>query len=154
MKKNVIFSLFLFVLIVSGCSLYTVSSEETTPDYYASKSSPNEVLYVENVTQPHHDIGYVIVNTERRNNLDQVLDKLKREAAILGADAITNIQTDATGFWKKLPGQRLLRNAYIRHNFRATMVIFAQPENRPIKSDVWPTPEPEQQETQPEENLK
>src|SRR3989338_439112 len=117
-------SLFLIVLLASGCSLYTVSSEETTEEFYPSKSSASQTLYLERVNQAHKVIGYVTVNTERRKTLEEVVDKLKREAAILGGDAITDVQTDATGFWKKLPGQRLIGNAYIRINFKAAVVAF------------------------------
>ena len=92
--------------------------------YYPSKKSASEVAYLEKITTPHDIIGYVTVNTERRQQIEDVLEKMKREAAILGADAITDIQTNASGQWKKLPGQALLGNAYIRANFTATAVIF------------------------------
>ncbi len=49
---------------------------------------------------------------------------MKREAAILGADAITNIQSDATGAWKKLPAQEVVGNGYVRANFTATAIVF------------------------------
>ena len=56
--------------------------------------------------------------------MDQIIEKLKREAAVLGADAITDIKTDSTGTWKKLPLQHVLGNAYVRANFTATAVVF------------------------------
>jgi hypothetical protein len=49
---------------------------------------------------------------------------MKREAAMLGGDAITNIQQYAGGIWKKIPPQKLLGNAYIRANFTATVVAY------------------------------
>ena len=149
-----IISLFLLVVVAAGCSLYTVSSEETTEEYYPPKSSANQVLYLDRVPQPHTIIGYVTVNTERRKTLEEVIDKLKREAAILGGDAITDVQTDATGFWKKLPAQRLIGNAYLRINFRAAIVLFDRTVPSVVtKDDPLPFSGPIQQE-ELEENLK
>ncbi|MFA5087620.1 MAG: hypothetical protein WC552_01135 [Candidatus Omnitrophota bacterium] len=112
------------ILFATGCSLYQITSEDTTLDFYSPKASPNDVAFLETVNQPHQEIGFAIVNTERRQSLDMVIEKLKREAAILGGDAITNIQTDATGFWKSLPAQQLIGQAYIRANFKATVIVF------------------------------
>ncbi len=149
-----ILSFFLIVLSASGCSLYTVNSEETTEDFYPSKSSASQILYLERVDQAHKVIGYVTVNTERTKTLEEVVDQLKREAAILGGDAITDVQTDATGFWKKLPGQRLIGNAYIRINFKAAVAAFDQTGPVPPKQDApLPFTGPISQEPI-EENLK
>lgn len=147
--------LFLIVLLASGCSLYTVSSEETTEEFFPSKSSASQILYLETVNQPHKVIGYVTVNAERRRTLEDVVDMLKREAAIIGGDGITDVQSDATGFWKKLPGQRFIGNAYIRINFKATVVAFDAPVPPEVKDDPLPFTGPivEQQEA-PEPNLK
>ncbi|MBF0521724.1 MAG: hypothetical protein HQL24_01565 [Candidatus Omnitrophica bacterium] len=112
------------VFLASACSLYHVDSADVTTNYYPSKKSASDVVYLETVTEPHEIIGYVTVNTERRHTIEDVLDKIKREAAILGGDAITDIRTDATGEWKKLPAQKLIGNAYIRANFTAAVVVF------------------------------
>lgn len=121
---NRILSLLTIVLLLSGCSIYHVNSEETATEFYPSKASPNDVVYLEDVTDPHEIIGYVTVNTERNQRMSDVLAKMKREAAILGADAITNIKTDATGQWKKLPAQDLIGNGYVRANFSAALIVF------------------------------
>ena len=119
-----------FVLIVllsfltSACSLYRVSSQEVTKNIYPAKESPNEVAYLEEVKQPYEIVGFVTVNTERRQGLEEVIIKMKREAAILGGDAITNITTNATRTWKKIPPQKLLKNGYVRANFTATVIAF------------------------------
>jgi len=118
--------LFLIVLIcaVSACSIYRVNSEEVTTNFYVSKSDPSLVEYVENVIRPHEVIGFITVNTERRQGMEQVLGKMKKEAAILGGDALTNMTSNATGSWKKVPIQKLMGNAYIRANFTATVIGY------------------------------
>ena len=124
MRHSTILTLIVLLLSLSGCSLYYVNSEETTNDFRPSKESVNDVVYLEEVTQPHEIIGYVTINTERHQKMDDVLIKMKREAAILGGDAITNIKTNATGQWKKLPAQEVIGNAYVRANFTADVVAF------------------------------
>ena len=121
MKKFFLLSL---ILLLTSCSLYNINSEEVTTNYYPSKGSPEEVVYLENVTQPHEIIGYITVNTERIQTMNEVVEKLKREAAIMGGDAITNVGTDASGTWKKLPLRKLLGNAYIRADYTATVVAY------------------------------
>jgi len=112
------------VIFLSACSIYHVTSEEVTADFYPSKQLASEVVQLEKVDKPHVVLGYVTVNTERRQRLSDVIEKMKREAAILGGDAITEIKTNASGTWKKLPGQELVGNAYVRANFTATVVVF------------------------------
>jgi hypothetical protein len=109
---------------LSGCSVYHVNSEDITTNYYPSKQSINDVIHIEQVEREHEVIGYVTVNTERRQRLSDVINKMKREAAIMGGDAITNIQTDATGQWKNLPAQDVIGNAFVRANFTATVIFF------------------------------
>ncbi len=86
--------------------------------------SYDDVIYIENLDKPHDVIGRIIVNAERRQRVSEVLDKMKREAAILGGDVITDIQSDATGEWKKLPAQQVIGNAYVRSNFSATVTVI------------------------------
>ena len=126
MVKGNFFLIFfiLFSITISGCSIYHISSLESTTDYYPPKKSVNDVIYLEKIDRPFETIGEVIVNTERRQTINDVMDKIKYEASVLGADAITNIRTDATGTWKKLPAHDLLKNGYVRTNFSATAVIF------------------------------
>ncbi len=119
-----IFAALTLTLFLSGCSLYHVDSEDIATDYYPSKSSPNEVVYLEEIKRSFEIIGYVTVNAERRQRVGEIIEKMKREAAILGGDAITNIKSDATGQWKQLPAQELIGNGYVRANFTATAVVF------------------------------
>ena len=109
---------------LTGCSLYTVDSQYMTDEFYPSKTSDTDIIYIENIDKPHDVIATIVVNTERRQTIANVLDKMKHEAAVLGGDAITNIQTNATGTWKKLPAQKLIGNGYVRANFSASVVVF------------------------------
>ncbi len=124
MKKHTIVLTLFIMFVATSCSLYQVDSKDITTDYYPSKPSADDVAYLETVTQPNETIGYVTVNTERRQQISDVIEKMKREAAILGGDAITDIKTDATGTWKKLPAQKLVSNGYVRAKFTATVIIF------------------------------
>lgn len=112
------------IFLTAGCTIYSIKSEDLSSDYYSSKKSTDDVIYIENLDKPHEVIGRVVVNTERRQQVGDVLDKMKREAAILGGDVITDIKSDATGDWKKLPAQEIIGNAYVRANFSATVAII------------------------------
>nr|HPN88940.1 hypothetical protein [Candidatus Omnitrophota bacterium] len=107
MFKPLFFIFIILISIVSGCSFYQIDSSDLTTDYYPSKKNTNDVVYLETIKEPHEIIGYVTVTTERRQQMQDVIQKMKREAAILGADAITDIRSNATGQWKKLPAQKL-----------------------------------------------
>lgn len=116
----------ILIFFTSACSIYHVDSQTVSSDYYPAKKSADDVVYLEKVDKPNQIIGFVTVNTERIHSetMEDIIAKMKREAAILGADAITEIKTDATGEWKKLPAQKLVGNAYVRANFTATAIIF------------------------------
>ncbi len=124
MRTSTICLLVLLTAAASGCSLYQVSSEETTLKYYPPKDSTADITYQEKVDQAHEVIGYVTVNSERRQKISEIIERMKRETAILGGDVITNLQSDATGEWKRLPAQQVIGNAYVRANFRATVVVL------------------------------
>jgi uncharacterized protein YbjQ (UPF0145 family) len=66
----------------------------------------------------------VTVTTERSQAWQDVLPKLKQEAGMLGADAITDVQNDATDLWKKMAPQKLLGNAYIRTTYTAKAIVW------------------------------
>ncbi len=121
-------STMLFVLILSflstSCSIYRVNSQEVTDNVYAPKKSSAEIVYIEKIDRPYEVIGFVTINTERRQDEEAIIAKMKKEAANLGGDALTNLQVDATETWKKLPGQKVLKNGYVRANFTATVVAF------------------------------
>jgi len=66
----------------------------------------------------------VTVTTERVQTLDDVLPKLKQEAGMLGADAITDVASDATELWKRYAPQKLMGNAYIRTTYTAKAIVW------------------------------
>ena len=110
-------------LLLCSCSLYRIQSEEVSDNFYPPKESADGVVYMEHLSRPVEVVGYITVNAERVQKLDEVIMKLKKEAAVLGADAITNVQSGATAIWKKLP-QKAFENGYVRANFTATAVVF------------------------------
>ena len=113
-----------FVFLTSSCMVYHINSIDNTEAFYPQKSI-DEVVYLEKIDQPFEVIGTVTVNGERKQrSYDDVIVKMRREAAILGGNAITNIRSDATGVWKRLPIQKKLGNAYVRANYTADVVIY------------------------------
>ena len=123
MKK--IASLITLVLLTSSCSIYHITSTNTTDDYYPANET-GDVVYLDRIDDTYTIIGIVTVNAERRQRLNDVIEKIKREAAILGGEAITDIQSDATGPWKRLPIQKTIGNAYVRANFTASVVVSSE----------------------------
>jgi hypothetical protein len=125
--KSLLFILFVLTFS-SGCTFYQIDSKDTTKAYYPPKTSIDDVAYLETTDKPYTEIGTVTVTTERRRPMDEVLPKLKQEAGMLGADAIINVQSDATEFWKRVtsmkPSQRLLGNAYVRTTYTAKAIVF------------------------------
>lgn len=126
MKKIFLFTV--FIILCYGCSLYQIESESMTyGGLKSAKKSKGEVLYLETVTQPHAVIGQIKINAERNQSFEEVIDKLKTEAAVLGADAITNIQTNAgTGTWARIKPKKLFGNANIRINYIVDVVVFGK----------------------------
>ncbi len=118
-----IISIIGITLLTTSCSVYHITSSNTTDSYYPS-TSIEDVVYLETIDQDHEIIGVVTINAERRQYLSNVIVRMRREAAVLGGDAITDIQTDATGTWKRLPVQQTIGNAYVRANFTASVVSF------------------------------
>src|SRR5258708_6673168 len=125
--KSIFVALLFFVSFASGCTVYQIDSKDTSQDYYVPKTNVDDVSYVESsdkLDKPYTEIGVVTVTTERRQSLDDVLPKLKQEAGMLGADAITDLQSDATDFWKALPTQKVIGNAYVRTTYTAKAIVW------------------------------
>jgi hypothetical protein len=122
--KRILFSLLFLVVFSTGCTIYQIDSKDTSQDYYIPKTSIDDVTYVEKVDKPYTEIATVTVTTERRQPLEDILPKLKQEAGMLGADAITDVQGDATDFWKSLPRQKVIGNAYIRSTYTAKAIVW------------------------------
>jgi len=121
--KRILFSLLFLAVFSSGCTVYQIDSKDTSDDYFVPKTNIDDVAYVENTDKPYTQIAEVSVTTERRQVLTDVLPKLKQEAGNLGADAITDIESDATGFWKKY-APKDLSNAYIRSTYTAKAIVW------------------------------
>ncbi len=119
-----ILSLILLTGTFAGCTVYQIDSKDTTQDFYTPKKSIDEVQYLEKVEQPSVEIGEVMVTTERRQNLEDVLPKLKQEAAILGGDIITDVKVNSGGAWKSAKLEKLLGNAYIRCQYSAKVLVL------------------------------
>ena len=122
--KPILFSFLFLAIFSSGCTVYQIDSKDTSQDYYAPKTSIDDVVYIEKVDKPYTEIGTVTVTTERRQTLEDVMPKLKQEAGMLGADAITDVQGDATDFWKALPQQKIIGNGYIRSTYTAKAIVW------------------------------
>ena len=107
--KRILFTFLFLAVFSAGCSVYRIDSKDTSPDYYVPKTSIDNVAYIEKVDKPYTEIGIVTVTTQRCQSWQDVLPKLKQEAGILGADAITDVQTG---------------NAYIRTTYTARAIVW------------------------------
>lgn len=111
MKKS--YLVILLSVLVSGCTFYNVNGEAihyNSPDETANK----QIQYLETVNVPYDVVGQVTVYTERRNSLENVAEQMKRQAAILGGDAVTNITITEPA----LPFKT------IRTTFTGTVIVF------------------------------
>ncbi len=111
-----IFTFFILTLalISSGCTSYKVNAEEIMFAPSSKFATENEVQYLETATAPYEVIGHVTVNTERRNSLEEVAEKMKRQVAMLGGDAVTNIvQSDKPSLI-----------THVRTVYTGTVIIF------------------------------
>ena len=122
--KSILFVVLFFSIFSSGCTVYQINSKDTSEEYYVPKTSVDDVAYLEKTDKPYTEIGVVSVTTERRQPFTEVLPKLKQEAGMLGADAITNVQCDATELWKRYAPQKAFGNAYIRVTYTAHAVVW------------------------------
>ncbi len=122
--KPLLSTLLFLVVFSSGCTVYQINSQETSQDFYVPKANIDDVAYLEKVDKPYTEIAIVTVTTERNQTLEEVLPKLKQEAAALGADAITDIQSGSGDMWKRLKPQQLLGNAYIQTDYTAKAIVW------------------------------
>jgi hypothetical protein len=125
--KRTFLALMLLVGLASGCTIYQIDSKDTSDDFFQPKKSIEDVVYLETVDKPTVEIGIITVTTERRQSLEDILPLLKQEAAILGGDIITDIQSNATGSWRRIKSatfQKILGNAYIRASFSARVLVL------------------------------
>lgn len=111
--------------MVAGCTFYNVNGEVI---HYTARPdrTEHEVQYLETVNVPYDVVGHVSVYTERRNSLEDVADKMKRQAAMLGGDAIINITVnEPAGTFTS-----------IRTTFTGTVIVFKEaPPTAPETAD-------------------
>ena len=120
------FKIFFSIALLSGCSLYQITSDETTSDDHPAKSSSSEVLYLKELPQSYSYkvIGYVKVTAERSQKEEEVIKQLKHEAAAMGGDAITNVTLMEGEGASKNKLTQFLENARLRQSYRADVVVF------------------------------
>jgi hypothetical protein len=85
-------------VLFAGCSLYRVDSKDVSSDFYPPKNSADQVVYLEKVDKPYEVIGRVKITTDRMSPREEIVAKMRYEAAILGADAVTDITSDRAPF--------------------------------------------------------
>ncbi len=85
-------------VLLAGCTLCRVDSKDLSSDFYPPKDSADQVVYLEKLDKPYDLIGVVKITTERLSPREDVLARMRYEAAILGADAITEIESDQQPF--------------------------------------------------------
>jgi len=149
MTKKIV-ALITFVLLTSSCSIYHINSIDSGDTYYPARSA-DEVAYMEEIDESCQVIGTVTVNAERKQrDIDDIIIKMRREAAILGGNVLTDIQSDATGVWKRLPVQQTIGNAYVRANYTGSAAICEytdiEPEEIEEAEEIEETEEPEETE--------
>ncbi len=131
MKKISLLILTLTIL-TAGCTFYGVDAQEIMISPSGKTTNGDEVQYLETVTVPYEVIGHVTVNTERRNSMEEVIEKMKRQVAVLGGDAITNIvQSD-----KPSP------ITHVRTVYTGTVIVFktAPEKTAPAQASTESTP--------------
>jgi len=122
--KRILFTILSLSILSSGCTVYQINSKDMSQQYYTPKTSIDDVTYVQTTDKPYTQIAEVTVTTERRQPMEDILPKLKQEAGMLGADAIIDVESDATDLWKKYAPQKLLGNAYIRSTYTAKAIVW------------------------------
>ena len=122
--KRILFTFLFLAVFSSGCTVYRIDSKDISQDLYVPKTNIDDVAYIEKTDKPYTEIAIVTVTTERSQSWQDVLPKLKQEAGMLGADAITDVQNEATAFWKKIAPEKFLSNAYIRTTYTAKAIVW------------------------------
>lgn len=93
--KNVFLAL-VAGFILASCSFYSINSvdESSAPVMPDAKKSFFDVEYAPEPTEKYTVVGTVRAKTERNRDFDDVIRKMKMEAAVIGGDAITDVKLD------------------------------------------------------------
>ncbi len=95
-------------LILSSCSFYQVRSQDDSGfALSAPKKSFMDVEYVPEAEEPYRVIGTLKVTTERNRGMEDVIRKMKMEAAVIGGDAVTEVMPDPEMLEKKERNKRV-----------------------------------------------
>jgi hypothetical protein len=97
MTSFLLISLFLF-----GCSTTAHLRTDDSPEITVKESSSEniKVYSASDIGKPDKTIGIVIASTDAGNDSTGAIEKLKEEAALLGADAIVGMNLEVNlGFW-------------------------------------------------------
>lgn len=122
MKKA--FPFFLcFLFFMCGCTTYHVDSVDTAVDFYPPKDSEDSVVYLKNVDRPFEVIGEISVVTEQVSSPEDVFVKMRREAAILGGDAFTDIRKDGKE-WRPDEHVRGISQGRILARYSAKVIVL------------------------------
>lgn len=121
MKKFILLLSTVLLSTLTGCTYYRVNADEIAFNTVHPNQSQHEIQYLETVNVPYEVIGTVVVGTERRNSIEEVVDKMKAQIAILGGDAVTNI----VQFDEPSPITR------IRTRYKGTVIVFKNKSDAP-----------------------
>ena len=112
-------SILLLLVLCSGCSIYKIDSQDTTLDFYSPKSSEDQVTYIEKVDKPYEVIAIESITADRTRPFQEIVDKMRQEASVLGGDAITDIRPISSKV-----GVTLLKNADLFAHYSAKVIVF------------------------------
>ncbi len=111
MKQHLTIFLLITLLTCSSCSIYSLDSDQqlVVPNRDETRD-PQTIEVLETVTRPHKVIGTIVINTERNEDMDSIYWRMKKEASVMGGDAITNL--------------RISPNKRIRANFTVDIITY------------------------------
>lgn len=114
----------IYAILLAGCSIYRIDSQDSTLDFYPPKSSFEQVACLEKVERPHEIIGIVTATTDRSRPTQEVINKMRHEAAILGGDAIIDIHSDDFNMGGKSENEGLFKGQSILVHYSAKVIVF------------------------------
>ena len=84
----------------SGCSVVRIDSEETSFDINVPKNAADKIVFQDKIDGPYEIIGIVSVSAEKAKTLEDVLPRMRQEAAVLGGDVLTGISIEPEGVFR------------------------------------------------------
>lgn len=143
MKKFILLLSTILLPTLTGCTYYRVNADEIAFNTVHPNENQHDIQYLETVNVPYEVLGTVVVSTERRNSMEEVVEKMKRQISVLGGDAVTNIvQIDEPSAIKR-----------IRTKYKGTVIVFKNKSDAPAPA-ANPAEAAPQSPSSGEENLK